>query len=242
MIKTAGVARLATLMLACLAAGCTNVVAVSRPLPLGFAGIAMATADTVIPKPVVDLGQPGGGMVEIALRLPFRTKAQQQRLSGDITFYEVELIVDQGSAGGTNYADATLTAATAIKGSVFLDGPAAGQPAGTLADNTTAGRFAFTNVPIGTYRVRVKAKADASTPGTTVINNPDTNFLTNSGWEISDNTATVSNGTSIVSYTAPDTAKLVANVTLQSGVGETVSVGLNPIPGAAIPNITSTNF
>jgi hypothetical protein len=109
-----------------------------------------------------------------------------------------------------------------------------------IPDSTTNRQLAFTQLPAGVYRVRVKTKMDASVPGSQVISKPDSFFTNADGWTISGNVATVTNGTSLTSFSSG--TSLVAALALQDVTGETVGASIVPVDGDLVPAITSSNF
>ena len=179
-------------------------------------------------------------LVNLASQAPgFKAKAVTKSVSGDVTFFRVELIVNQGTSAGTNYSTPTLTAGGFVLASVAFDGPSATVVTGgtVISDTIANSQFAFANVPAGTYRVRIKAYSDAALPGSTVINKPDAFFTNASGWALSTNTATVPVGTSPVTYSS--STALTTPINLNDG-GDPVQVGLS-VSNGVMPTVTSSD-
>jgi hypothetical protein len=197
---------------------------------LGAAGYACSANSVTVVSPQAlrdGVGAGGRGAIVVGVGAPaMRTQSRAPVAETAITFWKIELIRDQGSAPASLYGNATLTAGSHIMQTAYLDGPAAGTAGGAMADLGNARQLAFTNVPAGSYRVRVMAYTDANTPGTQARNDGDTYFAANSGWEISENKATVTNGSSLVSYSAPDGTKLTVHVHLHDGLGDTINTAV----------------
>lgn len=221
-------------------------------------GCSVAQPVTVVggnPLPLMNMGDRGASISLSLHNAPdagFATKAYAQALAANVTWYEIELVRNQNAAAATgadDYSDGTMGVGGNIVASVFLDGPAAGAPTGSLADGGVAGKFQFTNIPpfANGYRVRVKATesvaGSASPIGGSGVQKADNFFTTNnSGWAISENKAMVTNGTSVVSYVSDPTGGTTAidiNVPLRDGVNDNVAVQLNPTSGTAPGGISS---
>lgn len=209
------------------------------------------------PVPLISLQAPfavtdgsGGSTVRLALNRPraFVTQAASVSLTvNDVTYYRIELIQDQAgsSLASANYGNSVVSPL----GSVLLRGSSLAPTITTggsmvLADGGAVGRMAFVNVPPGTYRIRVRAKtnvdATVDVPADDA-NKPDSFFVQSSGWEISDGTATVTLGSSTVSYAGPGSSLGQLDVALHlKDPGDEVPVTLTVTPGA-YPAVTSND-
>ena len=217
-------------------------------LPIGCqSGPAVTGAQVAVTNPIsmINLGANTGGSILIGLNTPqagFQTKANLAKAATDITFYQVALIKDQGSAAAADYSNATLSSLGNTLSTIFLDGPSATVVGGVVADAGNNGKFGFTNVPAGTYRIRVLAFGDAVTPGSTPISKPDAFFTNSAGWAIAQNTASIVNGTAGTTYTAPDITQLVVNVNLNDANGDNVNSAITVFPGGAGPAVGSQDL
>ncbi|MBC7542483.1 MAG: hypothetical protein H7338_07115, partial [Candidatus Sericytochromatia bacterium] len=140
--------------LACLSLGC------NAPLMGGVGNEAIRTGAAALHQAMVDVGHAGGKSISVGLGQPtgaFATKATTQVLTSSVTFYEIELILDQGATAGQNYSNALMGTGGRILNGFYLDGPSAVTVTGgtILTDGGTVGQFRFNNVATGAYRVRV---------------------------------------------------------------------------------------
>lgn len=221
--------------LACLFSGCATAMVPHPPSRMSSGGTPMGIFAVPVKVPSLDVGAVRGATIAVAIHprsAAFGSKAVSQGVAGNVTWYEIDLIQNQSTvaaATGDNYAGLT---GGAIVACMFLDGPASGTPSGAQADGGTAGRVQFTNVPpfANGYRVRVMATEDSGgtagpISGPQILNKPDNFFTSHDNWAISENKATVSNGSSTVTYTSDPgggTSMLDVNVPLRDGVHDTL--------------------
>jgi hypothetical protein len=212
-------------------------------LPIGCMSTPLAsntaTASLGNPMTLINIGAFNKNAMTVSIKYQdivsgFKTKSGQQFLSSNVTYLAIDLVSHiVTNVAGDNYAGASALY------SLYLRGPAWTTPTGTIVDAGTTGAFAFTNVPQGQYRFRVKASINnaggpATAPGAgQEINKPDLFFTTNNGgWEVSDNFATVTNGVSVVSYSSG--GSLTCTLALKDGVGDQVSSQVTVTNGASI--------
>lgn len=101
------------------------------------------------------------------------------------------------------------------------------------------GKFAFTNVTPGTYRIRVKASKDtnASSPSPSNDISASDNFFTQAfGWEISDGTCTVNSGASLApTYAGPGASMNQLDIMLKlKDPGDDVVGNIMVTPGSSM--------
>jgi len=160
--------------------------------------------------------QENAGVVVVRLGSVLTTQATAFKTISDVASYTFELVADLGAP---NYSTNNYSTQTNLASSAYV-----------MLANDSDKIMKFTNVPAGTYRVRVKAFSDAG--ATTNISKAEAlNGPTNSNFfAISTNTATVTNGSS-VTYSASQTT-LVANVKLLDNVGDDVKAKVSVTDGS----------
>jgi hypothetical protein len=214
-------------------------------LPVGCVNAPVIPNQTIAlsnPIPMLNLG--GGTQNSITLRLSipdltgFKTKAAANAVPNDVTFFAITLV----NHIGTNVATDDYCSAAPAGPTIFLDGPNAEVAVtGKTADTGNNGAFAWTGVPAGQYRFRIKASKLATgaavvPAGPDQISKPDSFFTPNNGgWEVSDNFATVTNGSSMTSYSSG--GALTATVLLLDAMGNNVSAQVNVTGGNSVTSI-----
>jgi len=222
----------------------TLLTAAAMPLGCMSTPVQPGTMAVNNPLPLISLGNQGTAAINLTIVTPeaFKTKAFAAVTSAMVTYFNIDLIQDQGPAAGADYSDATMgTGGRIVKGGNFLHNPAGPADSGTIPAGATPGAIRFTNVVPGTYRVRVKAQKDTTTPPVQPpVSKPDSFFTNNSGWTMSGNTATVTNGTSTVSYSSG--SQLTVSVNLNDGVGDQVDSVISVTAGTPPPAIATGTF
>jgi hypothetical protein len=225
---------------------------VMNAIPLGCVSSPIASNILAVANPVPLISLNGAGNASISMQIDtasgFKTKATVAFGSSMVTYYAIDLIRDQAgsSLASADYTDATLTGASQIVKSVFLQGAAPGSSTnGSILQGATPNSVRFSNVVAGGYRVRVKASkfsgAAAVVAAADTVNKVDGFFTNSSNWAISTNVGQVTNGSSATVYSPSGTA-LTTAVNLIDGTGNTVDSTATVAAGAPAPGVTASNF